>query len=131
MKMKKIYRKDMFRPIVYLTAFRLMISAILLLILTGYVPDGPSTAMVSGFLTVVFALFAFLVYLRMDGIRIPRIKYIRPKKKKDGLTLSMHDHIDEEPSVSFEELEVDERDFCSLVANAVCFLVFLILSFVG
>ena len=41
----------------------------------------------------------------------------------------MMDYTDEE-IVSFDELEDDEKDICSLLANLICFVLFLILSFV-
>lgn len=127
--MKK-YRNYMLRPIIYMTATRLMLALIFLLAMARLVPNGPAPAMSAALLTVLFALFAFLIYLRMDGLRIPRVKYIRPKKKKDPMrhAFSMSDYTDEEP-VSFEELEDEEKDFCSLVCNVVNLLVFLVLSF--
>lgn len=131
MKIKHIYQKYMARPMVYLTAFRTMVALIFLLIIVRFVPNGPSPAMICTFLAVLFALFAYLVYLRMDGLRIPRMKHIRPKKKSDPLRNygDMADHVDDDPGVTFEELEVDEKDFCSLVANLINLVIFLIASF--
>ena len=128
----KIYRNDMLRPIIYMTATRLMLALVFLRGVNRFVPNGPAPAMIAAFLTVLFALFAFLIYLRMDGLRIPRVKYIRPKKKKDPARhfSSMSDYTDEEPPVTFEDLEPEEKDFCSLVCNIVNFIVFLILSFI-
>ncbi len=131
MKIKKIYQKYMLRPMIYLTAFRAMVALIFLLIIERFVQNGPAPSMICGFLAVVFALFAYLVYLRMDGLRIPRVKYIRPKKKTDPLRNfgDMTDHMDDDPGVAFEELEADEKDFCSLAANLVNLLIFLVASF--
>ena len=131
MKIKKIYQKYMLRPMIYLTAFRTMVALIFLLIIERFVQNGPAPSMICGFLAVVFALFAYLVYLRMDGLRIPRVKYIRPKKKTDPLRNfgDMTDHMDDDPGVAFEELEADEKDFCSLVANLINLLIFLVASF--
>ena len=42
----------------------------------------------------------------------------------------MSDHTDDDPGISFEELEEDERDFCSLIANLISMAAFLIASFV-
>lgn len=127
----KIYKKYMLRPIIYLAAYRLMVALIFLLAVFRFVPNGPSLSMIAAFLTMLFAFFSFLVYLRMDGLRIPRVKYIRPKNKKDPARplSSMIDYADEEPPVTFEDLEPEEKDFCSLVANLVSLVVFLVLSF--
>lgn len=132
MKRKGIYHKYMLRPIIYLAAYRLMLSVIFLLILVRFVKHGPAPSLVCGFLAVFFALLAYLVYLRMDGLRIPRVKYIRPRKKPDPMRNfgAMSDHTDDEPGVSFEELEVDERDFCSFIANIVNLAIFLAASFI-
>lgn len=131
MKIKKIYQKYLLRPMIYLTAFRTMVALIFLLIIKRFVQNGPAPSMICGFLAVVFALFAYLVYLRMDGLRIPRVKYIRPKKKTDPLRNfgDMTDHMDDDPGVAFEELEADEKDFCSLVSNLINLLIFLVASF--
>lgn len=128
----RVYQKYMLRPLIYLTATRLMLALIVLLAVEHLVPNGPAPEMTAAFLAVVFALFAYLVYLRMDGLGVPRMKYIRPKKKSDPLRNfgSMADHADDDPGVPFEELEEDERDFCSLMANLIGLTVFLAASFI-
>ena len=133
MKIKGIYQRYLLRPIIYLTAFRLMVAAIFTLILLRFVPNGPAVDMITGFLAVFFALLAYLVYLRMDGLRIPRVKYIRPKKKADPLrhASSLADYADEDPGVSFDELEDNEKDFCSLMANLIGLAVCLATSFLA
>ena len=82
-------------------------------------------------LTVLFALFAYLVYLRMDGLGIPRVKHLRSKRSKDPMRNfgSMTDHVDDEPQVTFDDLETEEKDLCSLLANLICLIVFLAFSF--
>lgn len=128
----KIYKNYMLRPIIYMAFTRLMAALIFLLLIARFVPNGPSLGMIAAFLTVLFALFSFLIYLRMDGIRIPRVKYIRPKKQKDPMRhfASMSDYTDEEPPVTFEELEDDEKDLCSLLSNLANLIIFLVLSFI-
>ena len=131
MKIKGIYQRYMLRPVIYMTAYRLMLSAIFMLILIRFVPKGPAPDMIAGFLAVFFALLTYLVYLRMDGLRIPRVKYIRPRKKPDPLrhASSMTDHTDDDPGVTFEELEEDEKNLCSLLANVFNLILFLAASF--
>ena len=121
----------MLRPLIYMTATRLMTALIFLLALTKFVKNGPSKAVVCGFLAALFALFAYLVYLRMDGLRVPRMKHFKAKKKKEPVITqsSMTDHIDEDAPVSFDELEEDERDWISFVSSAVNFVIFTLLSF--
>ena len=128
----KIYKNYMLRPIIYMTATRLMAALIFMLAISRFVKNGPSESMICAFLAVLFALFSFLVYLRMDGLRIPRVKHIRPKKKSDPTRhfASMSDYTNEEPPVTFDELEPEEKDFCSLASSLVNLLIFLVLSFI-
>lgn len=128
---KKIYQKYMLRPLIYMTASRFMTALIFLLVIIRFLKNGPTPAMAAGFLAALFALFAYLVYLRMDGLRIPRMKHFKTKKKKEPVVtaISMNDHIDDEAPVSFDELEEDERDFISFVSSAVNFAIFTALSF--
>ena len=71
---KKLYKKYMLRPILYMTATRMMVSFIFMLIIVRFVNNTPGKSMVCAFLAMFFALISFLVYLRMDGLRIPRVK---------------------------------------------------------
>ena len=130
MKIKGVYQKYMLRPLIYMTAYRLMLALIFMLIIVRFVKDGPASSMVAAFLTVLFAFLGYLVYLRMDGLGIPRMKFIRPKKKADPLrhAASMTDYTDDEP-VTFDELEDDEKNLCSLLANVINFVIFLAASF--
>ncbi len=128
---KKIYRKYMLRPLIYMTASRLMAALIFLLAVIRFVKGVQAPAMAAGFLAVLFALFSYLVYLRMDGLRIPRMKHFKTKKKKEPVITAsaMTDHIDDDAPVSFDELEEDERDFVSFIASIVNFVIFTVLSF--
>ena len=126
---KKVYQRYMLRPMIYMTFFRLMLSAIFIMIIARFVKNPLAASTAAAFLTLLFALGAFLVYLRCDGLRIPRMKYIRPKKKSEPTRSygDMQDHIDEEV-VSFDELEDDEKDFVSLAACVINMAVFLAVS---
>lgn len=131
MKLFRIYQRYMLRPLLYMTAKRLMLALIFLLGWLRFVPEGPAPVQITAFLTVLFALLAYFVWLRLDGMRIPRMKYIQPHRKNPLRSVGdMADHTDDAPPVSFDELEEDERDFCSLMANAVNALLFLVLTFV-
>ena len=131
MKIKGIYQPYMLRPILYMTAYRTLVALIFFLLVERFVQTTAAN-MIAAFLAVAFALLSYLVYLRMDGLGIPRMKYIRPKKKADAMRnlTSMNDHIDDDPGVSFEELEDDEKNLCSLIANVVNLVLFLAASFV-
>lgn len=131
MKIKGIYQRYMLRPLIYMAATRLMVALIFLLAIVRFVDGGPAPSLIAGFLTVLFALFAYLVYLRMDGLRVPRMKHPKPKKKDPLRNFGdMTDHVDDEPALTFDDLETDEKDLCSLLSNLIGMVVFLVLSFV-
>ena len=131
MKLRGVYQRNMLRPFIYMAARRLMLAFIFQLAVVQLVPNGPAPAMVAGFLAVLFALFAYLVYLRMDGLRIPRMKFLKPKKKDPLRNFGdLTDHVDDEPQVTFDDLEEDEKNLCSLLSNLVCLAVFLAISFI-
>lgn len=131
MKIKGIYQRYMLRPLIYMTAYRLMAALVFLLAILRFVPSGPAPDLIASFLTILFALFSYLVYLRMDGLRIPRMKHFK-SRKKDPLRNygEMTDHVDDEPQITFDELETDEKDLCSLLSNLINLVIWLVLSFV-
>ena len=131
MKLKGIYQRYMLRPLIYMTAYRLMAALVFLLVIVRFVKHGPAPDLVAGFLMVLFALFSYLVYLRMDGLRIPRMKHFKSKKKDPLRNFGeMTDHVDDEPQITFDELETNEKDLCSLLANLINLVIWLVLSFV-
>lgn len=84
------------------------------------------------FLGVFFALLAWIAYLRLDGVRLPKamMKRVGPRKKTVRSYGDMIDYVDEHPPVTFDDLEDDEKDICCLGADIVCCVVFVVLSFV-
>ena len=84
------------------------------------------------FMTVFFIILAWMTYLRLDGMRMPRLKMDFLKKIKKKVVRSsyadMSDYTDEE-IIPFDELEEDEKARVLLQANLLCAVLFLILSF--
>ena len=78
----------------------------------------------------LFLAGAWLVHLRRDGTRIPRMKSLRffHKKKPERAYGDMIDYVDEE-IVDFDDLDDDEKDLVSMAVNLLCALVLLICSF--
>lgn len=130
MKIKGIYQRYMHRPLIYMTAQRLMLAGIFLLLIRRLVPNGPAPGMIAGFLGMLFALFTYLIYLRMDGIRLPRMKPIKVKKDPMRHFGDMADHVDDDVQITFSDLEDDEKDLCSLLANLINFAIWIVLSFI-
>ena len=131
--LKKRWKSYLLRPLIYKAFTRFILGLTVALLWDNYVSIGVALSQkmyAFFFLGVYFAVCAWLVYLRMDGVGIPRFRF-RVRRKHDPVRTygDMMDHIDEE-IVSFDELEDDEKDFCSLLANLICFLIFLVLSYV-
>lgn len=131
--LKKHWKPYLTRPLIYKTFTRFVLALTVALLWNNFAPVDPliaSRMYAFFFLSAYFLLCAWLVHMRMDGVRIPRFRF-RLRRKQDPVRTygDMMDFTDEE-IVSFDELEDDEKDFCSLLANLICFLIFLVLSYV-
>ena len=80
---------------------------------------------------LIFALLAWVAYLRFDGMHLPKLlmKRVNIKKKPMRTYGDMIDYVDEEPPVSFDDLEDEEKDICCFFADIVCCVLFIVLSF--
>jgi hypothetical protein len=123
-KLTSMYKRYMFHPILYKTVTRTSIVAVLMLLWRRYVSDGTFTIWEApGFLCgVVLLIWAWVDYLRLDGVTIHHLleefKGMGKRQKKVHSTRSIIDYADEK-IVSFEELEPEERTYCSLLSNLV------------
>mgnify|MGYP006919063733 FL=1 len=134
-KLKAMYKKYMFHPILYKTVTRTSIVAVLMLLWNRYVSDGVfSMWEAPGFLLGMGLLaWAWVDYLRLDGVTIhhllEELKMAKPKKKFYA-TKSIVDYADEK-IVSFEELEPEERIYCSMLSNLVLGLPLVIAALIA
>ena len=112
-KLVSMYQKYMFRPILYKSVTRVSVVAVLMLLWDRYVSDGTFTMWQAPalLLGVVLLAWAWVNYLRLDE----EFKDMG-KKKKFHSTKSIVDFADER-IVSFEELEPEERTYCSMLSN--------------
>lgn len=133
--MKKPFRgtwqRLLLRPLIYMTTNRFLAALALLLLYNRFLAAPlalPGSAAL--LIALAFALAAWLVYLRMDGASIPRMKNMRFSRKKDPLRnyTDISDHIDDAPPTA-DDLEDDERDLISLLSNLLCLAAFAFLSF--
>ena len=113
-KLFSMYKKYMFHPILYKCVTRVSIVAVLMLgaILLGW---------------------AWVDYLRLDGVTIHHLAEEfkdMGKKKKRHATKSIVDYADER-IVSFEELEPEERVFCSLLSNLMLGVPLVVISLIA
>lgn len=129
---RKYFNKDLLRPTIY-KAFSRFIYGLLLSLLWEHFISGPYLDRMHAFLFmgVFFAGAAWLAYLRLDGVKMPKKPdWIDSIARKAARGYGdMIDFVDE-PVVTFEELEEDEKSFCLLAADLACCALFLILSFI-
>lgn len=122
-KLISMYKGYMLHPIVYKTVTRTSIVAVLMLLWDRYISDGTFTMWEApGFLCgVVLLIWAWVDYMRLDGVTIHHLLEEfkgQGKQKKFHSTRSIIDYADEK-IVSFEELEPEERTYCSMLSNLV------------
>ena len=133
-RLRALWRRYMLRPFLY-TAFTRLVLGLFAVLLSDYLFSGLAGHPLRGTLfllaSAIFALFAWIAWLRLDGISLPRLMNIRlgPRKRPSRITGDMIDFVEEEPTVRFDDLEDDEKDCCLLYANLICFAVFLPASF--
>ena len=134
-KLISMYQKYMFRPILYKSVTRVSVVAVLMLLWDRYVSDGTFTMWQAPalLLGVVLLAWAWVNYLRLDGVTIHHLgeefKDLG-KKKKFHSTKSIVDFADER-IVSFEELEPEERTYCSMLSNLILGGALLIIGLIG
>ena len=136
--MKKLfpmYKKYMFHPILYKSVTRVSVVAVLMLLWDRYVSDGTFTMWQAPalLLGVILLAWAWVDYLRLDGVTIHHLAEEfkdMGKKKKRHATKSIVDYADER-IVSFEELEPEERVFCSLRSNLMLGVPLVVISLIA
>ena len=113
-KLVSMYQKYMFRPILYKSVTRVSVVAVLMLLWDRYVSDGTFTMWQAPalLLGVVLLAWAWVNYLRLDGVSIHHLG------EEFHSTKSIVDFADER-IVSFEELEPEERTYCSMLSNLI------------
>lgn len=132
--MKKLrLEKHMIRPFVYMTFTRFILALTASLLIEHFVSDPlrDISAFAFVFFGIFFAVLAWIAYLRMDGIKLPKfmMKRVNLSKKPAIKYGDMIDYTDEE-IVSFEDLEDEEKDVCLLLADVICAVLFLVLSLI-
>lgn len=122
----------MVRPTVYKTFTHFIYALVLSLLWNEFINKGMlSRAYAFIFFAVFFAGAAWVNYLKLDGMKMPKMpdwvgSITRRTQRAQG---DIADYVDE-PIVSFDELEEDEKSICCLIADVVCFILFILISFI-
>lgn len=132
-KPRRHFGRHMIRPTVYKTFSRVVIALTAALLWNEFVNLSGliRTSYAFLFVAVLFFVFAWMAYLRMDGVKLPNIdrRLFDWKRKPPVMYGDMIDHVDEEPP-AFDDLDDDEKELCVLMANGICCVLFGLLSFI-
>ena len=127
-------QRHLLRPFIYMLSTRFLTALTVILALHFFIGDSLSPRFKSYaclFCGVLFALLAWIAYLRLDGVHLPTplMKRVNIRKKPRRSYGDIIDYVDEEPPLDFDDLEDDEKDLCILGADLACFVIFIVLSF--
>lgn len=132
-KVREIWNRDLLTPVIHKVFTRVVLALTVSLLWNEFVNKGVLSLHTSAFLFfgVLFAIAAWVSYLRLDDIRVPQFdkKLFDWKKMPKRSMGDMIDFVDERPA-PYDELEPDEQTLCHLIANTVCCVLFLALSFI-
>ena len=132
-KLRGVWQRYMLRPFVY-TAFTRLVLGLFSALLSDYLFSGAAGRPLRGTLLllacVFFALLAWIAWLRLDGVSLPKPMNLRlgPRKKRGQITGDIIDFVDDKPPIPFDDLEDDEKDCCLLCADLICAAVFFVAS---
>ena len=129
---KRALTRNIIRPTVYKTLSRFP-TALLVCLLADFFLKGKNPNLLPTLYAVcvaVFLLLAWIAYLRMDGMNLPKAMMLRVNlnRKPTRTYGDMIDHVDDE-IVSFDDLMDGEKDWCCLIADGICAITFFVLSF--
>ena len=129
--LKQHFDRAMIRPLIYLVFTRGVLALLAAQLVHYFVPKEWPLSMFSNLalaLGVLFLLGAALARLRMDGMKIPRVKLPRYKRKDPAFMAGdIADHIDDE-IVRFDDLDDEEKDVCTLLGDLILAGVCLVLA---
>ena len=123
----------MLRPFIYMTFTRFILALAAILLADFFLSPNAGRSLKSAFFLlggVLFALLAWIAWLRLDGVKLPKIMMLRvnPRKKPSRMYGDIIDYVDEQPQVAFEDLDDGEKDLCILGADLFCCVVFAAVS---
>ena len=126
----KRLEKYMIQPFIIRTFNRIVISITFALLWKRFVASMQPLSTAFFLLAALFGVFAWMGYLRQDGLRVPRIdKKLFDRKPKPVIRYGdMIDHIDEEPHPD-ENLDEEEIELVTFYSNLLTCAIYLVLSF--
>lgn len=129
-KPRRRLEKHLIQPLVIRSVSRFIIALTIALLWKRLVASMQPLSSAFFLLAVVFFVFAWMAYLRADGVRLPKIdrKLFEHKNKPIIRYGDMSDYIDEEPD-PFGDLDEEDHEFIAFLSNLIVGAIYLILSF--
>lgn len=130
-KFRENWSRSVIRPLIYMVFTRFLLALTAALLADFFINSmSPVRQYAFALMAALFAALAWIAYLRLDGVKLPKafMKRVHIRKKPARTYGDMIDHTDEEID-SFDDLDDGEKDVCCLVADGICCLMFLVLSF--
>ncbi len=127
---RELWHGYMVRPVVHMAFTRGVLALAVSLLLDYFLrPSAGRDLREDLFLlfAALFALLAFVAFLRLDGLKLPQILTLRvnPRKKRSRMYGDMADYLEDTPDPVFEDLEDEEKDACLIAADLACCALFL------
>lgn len=132
-KIKNIFQTYMIRPLIYKVVTKSSIVLVIALLWDRFVnTSGTLSVSRDAFFVVglIWMLFAWFQYLKLDGYSIQYVfKDKRKKKESKHVQKDIVDFVDEEIT-AFEELEDEEKVVVGLLSNLIAGGIFFVISIV-
>ena len=128
--------RELLRPWIYMTFTRGLLALTAVLLADFFLSPAAGRSLKQAAFALagmLFAVLAWIAWLRLNGVRLPRLLMLRvnPRKKPSRMVGGdMIDYVDQRPTLSFEDLEDEEKDLVILGADLVCAVVFLAVAVV-
>lgn len=129
-KPRRRLERYLIQPLIIRTVSRFVISLTIALLWKKLVASIQPLSSAFFLFAVVFFVFAWMAYLRADGVHLPKIdrKLFEHKNKPIIRYGDMSDYIDEEPD-PFDDLDEEDHEFVAFLSNLITGAIYLILSF--
>lgn len=131
-KLKNIFKAYMIRPLIYKVLTKSSIILVICLLWNKFVNTSNVRSLTEDAFFVIgliWVLFAWFQYLKLDGYTFQYVFRGKQKEKKKHMQKDMVDFVDEE-IVSFDELEDEEKVVVNMFSNLITGMIYVLISIV-
>ena len=131
-KLKNIFKAYMIRPLIYKVLTKSSIVLVICLLWNKFVNTSNVRSLTEDAFFVIgliWVLFAWFQYLKLDGYTFQYVFRGKQKEKKKHIQKDMVDFVDEE-IVSFDELEDEEKVVVNMFSNLITGMIYVLISIV-